>query len=100
MFLENFLNGVIKMKDDKFKKLSDNEIGKISGGVSHETEGLMGMKAFDNFDENGNFESTTIRPKKDHLVIDNETYDQARKDGIIENINEKKDINRVLDTIK
>jgi hypothetical protein len=88
------------MKDDKLKKLSGNEIGKISGGVSHETEGMMGMKAFDNFDANGNFENTTLQPKKDHMVIDNETYNQAKKEGIIENINEKQDINQALDTRK
>ena len=54
------LTEVIKMKDDKFKKLSDNETGKISeGGISHETK-AMGMKAYENYSPEGDFQKITL----------------------------------------
>ena len=88
------------MKDDKFEKLSDNDIETISGGIVHETEGFMGMKAYDKFDSNGNYEGTSLFKPKNHILVGDITYEQLKKDGNIETINERNEINKALDTRK
>lgn len=86
------------MKDDKFKKFSDDEIGKVSGGVSEETKGMMGMKMYANWDLNGDYEGMTPQPKKDHTVIDSSTREKMTKNGDIEGRNTSEEINKALDT--
>lgn len=89
---------VIKMKDDKFKKLSDNEIGKISGGISEPTKGPLGMKMYANWNiENGEYEGMSLRPKKNHEIIDTSVRESLEKHGDIEGRNTDEEINKALD---
>lgn len=89
------------MKDDKFKRLSDDEIGKISGGVSHETKGFLGIKSYENYDFNGDLEKiTSFRPLDGHLVISTEEQKELEKNKKIETINHSDNINNFLDTRK
>lgn len=89
------------MKDDKFKKFSDDEIGKVSGGVSEETKGPLGMKMYANWDlKNGEYEGMSLKPKEDHKIIDRSTREEMTKNGDIEGRNTSEVINKSIDTVE
>lgn len=89
------------MKDDKFKKLFENEMEKVSGGMSHETEnGFLNMKSFDNFNAKGKYEDTTMSPRDGYVIVDDETYFKLKKKRLIESINEQNEINQAIDAKK
>lgn len=101
MYFGILFTEVIKMKDDKFKKLSDNDIDKVSGGVSEATKGPMGIKMYANWNiENGKYEGMSLQPKENHEVIDTPIRERLEKNGDIEGRNTDEEINKVLDTRK
>ncbi len=89
---------VIGVKNKKLKKLSDNEMSKAVGGVAHATKGFMGIKSYDKFDYNGNYEGTTLFKPDNRVFISNDEYKKLKRNQDIENINEYQDIQKVLDT--
>lgn len=89
------------MKDDKFDKLSDNEIGKISGGISEATKGPLGMKMYANWNlGNGEYEGMSLKPMKDHQIVDRSARENLERHGDIDGRNTDEEIKKVLDTRK
>jgi len=90
------------MEDDKFKKFSDEELARLSGGreqITHKTKnGPLGMPAYEVFSsKNGELQGVQMTMPKNATEISDGEYGRAHKSGVLK-ANRTAEINKVLDT--
>lgn len=90
------------MDNNKFKRFSDEELARLSGGkdqITHKTKnGPLGTTAYEVFDsKNGELQGVQMTMPKDAALISDGDYGRAQKAGVLK-ANRTKDINKALDT--